>query len=352
MDKQSRIPVAVLAATGAVGQRFVQLLAAHPWFEVVAVTGSDRTAGKRYGETVRWVLDGDIPASVAGLTVESSDRPVDVPLAFSALPTDAARELEPIWARAGVIVCSNASAFRMAEDVPLLIPEVNPDHIRLIERQRRERGWSGAIVTNPNCSAIGMVMALRPLHDAFGVRQVVAATLQAVSGAGYPGVASLDIVDNIIPYIGGEEEKVESEPRKLLGRLVDGRIVEEPIAMSAHCTRVPVVDGHTAMLSIALDRQPSIEEVIAVLEGFRAPEPVRSLPSAPAQPLIVRREVDRPQPRRDREAGNGMAVTVGRVRPCPLLGLKLAVLSHNTIRGAAGGAILNAELLASEGLVA
>ncbi|HEX9440249.1 MAG TPA: aspartate-semialdehyde dehydrogenase [Roseiflexaceae bacterium] len=349
---KSKFPTAILGATGAVGQRMIQLLVDHPWFEIAALTGSDRTVGRPYGELVRWVLDDAPPPDLARMIVRPSDEVADVAVALSALPTDAAREIEPLWA-ARTAVCSNASTYRMAPDVPLIIPEVNPDHLALIERQRAERGWKGCLVTNPNCAAIGIVMALRPLHDAFGVRQVHAATLQAVSGAGYPGVASLDILDNIIPNIanGGEEQKVETEPRKLLGRVVDGRVAEAAIAISAQVTRVPVIDGHTALLSVAFERRPSVEAAIEALESFKASEPVRGLPSAPERPIVVRREADRPQPRRDRDAGQGMSATVGRVRECPLLDLRLVVLSHNTIRGAAGGALLNAELLVASGVI-
>jgi aspartate-semialdehyde dehydrogenase len=349
---KSKFPIAILGATGAVGQRMIQLLVGHPWFEIAALTGSDRTVGRPYGELVRWVLDDAPPPDLARMIVRPSDEVADVALALSALPTDAAREVEPLWA-ARTAVCSNASTYRMAPDVPLIIPEVNPDHLALIERQRAERGWKGCLVTNPNCAVIGIVMALRPLHDAFGVRQVHVATLQAVSGAGYPGVASLDILDNIIPNIanGGEEQKVETEPRKLLGRVVDGRVAEAAIAISAQVTRVPVIDGHTALLSVAFERKPSVEAAIEALESFQAPEPVRGLPSAPERTIVVRREADRPQPRRDRDAGQGMSATVGRVRECPLLDLRLVVLSHNTIRGAAGGALLNAELLVASGVI-
>jgi aspartate-semialdehyde dehydrogenase len=268
------------------------------------------------------------------------------------LPTDAAREIEPLWA-ARTAVCSNASTYRMTPDLPLIIPEVNPEHLALIERQRAERGWRGCLITNPNCAAIGIVMALKPLHDIFDVKTVHAATLQAVSGAGYPGVASLDILDNVIPNIanGGEEHKIETEPRKLLGQAIDGRIAEAPIAISAQVTRVPVIDGHTALLSIGFERKPSVAAAIEALEAFRAPEVVRGLPSAPERPVIVRSEGDRPQPRRDRDAGRGMSAVIGRVRECPLLDLRLVALSHNTIRGAAGGALLNAELLVASGVV-
>jgi aspartate-semialdehyde dehydrogenase len=348
-----KIPIAILGATGAVGQRMIQLLAGHPWFEIAALTGSDRTVGRPYGELVRWVLDDAPPADVARMVVQPSDSVQDVAIALSALPTDVAKEIEPLWA-ARTAVCSNASTYRMAPDVPLIIPEVNADHLAMLERQRAERGWQGCLITNPNCAAIGIVMALKPLHDAFGLKMVHAATLQAVSGAGYPGVASLDILENVIPNIanGGEEAKIESEPRKLLGRVVEGRVAEAEIGISAQVTRVPVIDGHTALLSVAFERKPTVEQAITALEGFQAPEQVRGLPSAPAQPIVVRREADRPQPRRDRDAGKGMSAVVGRVRECPLLDLRLVALSHNTIRGAAGGALLNAELLVSTGVVA
>ncbi|GAB4195365.1 MAG: aspartate-semialdehyde dehydrogenase [Roseiflexaceae bacterium] len=349
---RSKIPVAILGATGAVGQRMIRLLHNHPWFEIAALTGSERTVGRPYGELVRWVLDDEPPADVARMVVQPSDTPLDVALALSALPTEAARELEPVWA-AQVAVCSNASSYRMAPDVPLIIPEVNPEHLSMIEHQRAARGWRGCLVTNPNCAAIGIVMALKPLHDAFRVTQLHAATLQAVSGAGYPGVASLDILDNVIPNIGGggEEAKIESEPRKLLGLAEGGRVVEAQIGISAQVTRVPVIDGHTALLSIGFERKPGVDEALAALEQFQAPAEVRGLPSSPERPLILRPEGDRPQPRRDRDAGAGMSATIGRVRACPLLDLRLVVLSHNTIRGAAGGALLNAELLVASGIV-
>jgi aspartate-semialdehyde dehydrogenase len=348
-----KIPIAILGATGAVGQRMIQLLAGHPWFEIAALTGSNRTVGRPYGELVRWVLDDAPPADVARMVVQPSDTVQDVAIALSALPTDVAKEIEPLWA-ARTAVCSNASTYRMAADVPLIIPEVNSNHLAMIERQRAERGWQGCLITNPNCAAIGIVLALKPLHDAFGLKTVHAATLQAVSGAGYPGVPSLDIIENVIPNIanGGEEAKIESEPRKLLGRVVDGRVDQARIGISAQVTRVPVIDGHTALLSVAFERKPTVEQAIAALEQFQAPEHVRGLPSAPEQLIIVRREADRPQPRRDRDAGKGMSAVIGRVRECPLLDLRLVALSHNTIRGAAGGALLNAELLASTGIVA
>lgn len=348
----AKLPIAILGATGAVGQRMIQLLAGHPQFEIAVVTGSERTIGRPYGELVRWVLDDAPPPEVANLIVQPTDKVADVALALSALPTENAKEYEPLWA-AQTAVCSNASSYRMAEDVPLLIPEVNPEHLAQIERQRAERGWKGCLITNPNCATIGVVMALKPLHDAFGVKTLHVSTLQAVSGAGYPGVASLDIIDNIIPNIanGGEEQKIETEPLKLLGKEVEGRIVPAQIGISAQVTRVPVIDGHTALLSIGFERTPTPEEAIEVLTNWQAPEVVRNLPSSPERALVVRSEGDRPQPRRDRDAGKGMTTTIGRVRSCPVLDLRMVVLSHNTIRGAAGGAILNAELLVAQGLV-
>ena len=351
MNRSQKIPVAILGATGAVGQRFVQLLENHPWFEIAVLTGSERSIGRPYGEVTRWVLAGTPPAGVAEMIVQPTAHAGGVPLAFSALPADQARESEPAWAAAGAIVCSNASAYRMDPLVPLLIPEVNPDHVALVETQRNARGWSGAIVTNPNCSTITLVMALRPLHDRFGVKQVYATTLQAISGAGYPGVASLDILDNVVPYIGGEEEKIESEPLKLLGTLRSSAVESAPIRISASVNRVPVLDGHLVSTSVAFEQPPTVEEAIAALHDFTAPPQVRGLPSAPERPVVVRDEPDRPQPRRDRDLYNGMGTTVGRVRPCALLDLKFSVLSHNTIRGAAGGALLNGELLVAEGLV-
>jgi aspartate-semialdehyde dehydrogenase len=346
-----KIPVAILGATGAVGQRFVQLLENHPWFEIAILTGSERSIGRPYGEVARWILNDSPSRRVAEMVVQSTSQAGGVPLAFSALPAEQAREAEPAWASAGTVVCSNASAYRMDPLVPLLIPEVNPDHIALIETQRNQRGWTGAIVTNPNCSTITLVMALRPLHDRFGVKQVFATTLQAISGAGYPGVASLDILDNVVPYIGGEEEKIESEPLKLLGTLRDGAVDFAPFRVSASVNRVPVLDGHLVSTSVAFERVPAVEEAIVALRDFTAPDSVRGLPSAPERPIVVREEPDRPQPRRDRDLYNGMGTTVGRVRSCPLLDLKFSVLSHNTIRGAAGGALLNGELLVAEGVI-
>lgn len=353
MPPVSKIPVAILGATGAVGQRFVQLLNNHPWFEIAVVTGSERSIGQHYGDVARWILSEPIPDAVAGLIVQPTEAVADVPIAFSALPTDQAKQYEPQWARGGVTVCSNASSFRMDPLVPLLIPEVNPDHLGILERQRAERDWPGAIVTNPNCATITMVIPLKPLHEAFGIRRVFVTTLQAVSGAGYPGVASLDIVDNIVPNIanGGEEDKIQTEPRKLLGAFKARSFHDAPITISAQVTRVPVLDGHTAALSVEFQTKISADDATACLREFKAPRSVRDLPSAPARPVVVRSEPDRPQPRRDRDLYGGMGTTVGRLRPCSIFDLRFVALSHNTIRGAAGGAILNAELLVAEGLV-
>ncbi len=347
----SRIPVAVLGATGAVGQRFVQLLADHPWFEIVALAASERSAGRRYADAANWVIPGDPPPDVGEMVVLPLEPGFPARIVFSALPGAAAGEIEPHFAKAGYAVCSNASAYRQAPGVPLLIPEVNAEHVDMVPRQRQERGWPGLLVTSPNCTTTGIVMPLKPLHDAFGLKRVMAVSMQAISGAGYPGVASLDILGNVVPYIDGEEEKIEAETRLLLGHIVDGRRVEADLAISAQANRVPVLDGHTVCLSLGFERPPTAEEAMAVLAAYRGAEVVRQLPSAPAHPIHVRREPDRPQPRRDRDAEGGMAVSVGRVRPCPLLDLRMVSVSHNTLRGAASGSILNAELLVVAGYV-
>ncbi|NWF71373.1 MAG: aspartate-semialdehyde dehydrogenase [Chloroflexi bacterium] len=343
-----KLSVAILGATGAVGQRFIELLENHPWFEVKEVVGSSRSAGRPYGEMVNWVLDGSVPDSVAGLTVKSSDAALDSPLVFSALPKDAA-QVEFELAAAGHMVCTNASLNRMAEDVPLLLPEVNADHIALIDAQRRKRGFTtGAVVANSNCTAMPVVMALAPLRK-FGVSKYLVVSAQATSGAGYPGVASLDILDNIIPYVSGDEDKLETEPLKMLGRLNGERVDMLNAVASASCNRVPVIDGHLVVVSVSLDTAPDLDEIITAWDSFRGPHPVPSLPSAPEQPVRYLPQIDRPQPRRDRSTGRGMTTTIGRLRRCPLLGYKFAALSHNTIRGAAGCSILNAELLAAQG---
>ncbi len=346
------IPVAVLGAPGSVGQRFVQLLDGHPWFRVTALTGSPRSAGKRYGEGCHWVLSEAMPAWAARMTIAESDpAALGVSLVFSALPARAARELEPEFARSGALVCSNASAYRAEADVPVLLPEVNPEHVGLLTRQRRSRGWRGAIVTNPNCTSTGLTVTLKALDVNFGVSRAFAVSMQAVSGAGYPGVPALDILDNVIPYIAGEEEKVQAETMKMLGRLEGEAVTPAELALSAHANRVPVSDGHTVCLSVGLESPAGVEAVVDALENYLAPAESRELPSAPRPVIAVRREADRPQPRLDRMTGGGMTTVVGRVRPDPLLDFKMVILSHNTIRGAAGGSIYNAELLVSQGFL-
>jgi aspartate-semialdehyde dehydrogenase len=350
---RASIPVAVLGATGAVGQRFVQLLASHPWFRLAAVAASERSAGRPYGEVCNWVIPGDPPPAARAMTVAPLEPTLPARIIFSALPADVAREVEPRFAAAGYLVCSNASAWRTEPDVPLLIPEVNADHLVLVDRQRAERGWPGLIVTSPNCTTTGLVLPLKPLDQAFGLRSAVAVSLQAISGAGYPGIASLDILDNVVPHIGGEEAKIERETLILLGTITTaGRLperVDAAVTISAHANRVPVVDGHTVCLSLGFEQPPTVPQAIEALSEFSGPPAVRDLPSAPARPIVVRPEPDRPQPRRDRDAGHGMVVSVGRVRRCPLLDLRLVSVSHNTLRGAAGGSILNAELLVAAG---
>ncbi len=348
----NKIPVAVLAATGSVGQRFVQLLDNHPWFEVVALTGSDRGYGKPYGEVCRWILPGEMPAWARSLPVlASTPEEVQVPLAFSGLPTDVAKEVEPAFARAGTAVCSNASAFRPEPDVPLLIPEVNPEHAHVIPAQQKRLGWSGFIATNPNCTSTGMTVALKALKDAFGLRRVFAVSMQALSGAGYPGVASMDIIDNVIPYIGGEEDKVETEPLKMLGTQDGTRIHNADFVISAHTNRVAVSDGHTVCLTVEFERRAGPEEVSAALAGYRVPDLACGLPSTPQPAIMLRSEENRPQPRLDRMTGSGMTTVVGRVRADRLFDARMVVLSHNTIRGAAGGSIYNAELLVKLGYI-
>ncbi|MDQ3539658.1 MAG: aspartate-semialdehyde dehydrogenase [Chloroflexota bacterium] len=347
-----RIPVAVLGATGNVGQRFVQLLAAHPWFRVAEVVASERSAGKPYSEAADWRLGARMPEDTAKLTVLGYDTPMRSPVVFSGLPGEVAGEIEQRLARDGHAVLSNTSTHRMEPDVPLLIPEVNADHVAAIAQQRERRGWKGFIATNPNCSTIHLVLALKPLHDAFGIEGVLVTTMQAVSGAGYPGVPSLDMIDNVVPYIGGEEEKMQTESQKLLGEYsAEGGFTPASFPLSAHCNRVPVRDGHTECVSVRLGGDPSPEDVIEAFETFRGRPQELGLPTAPPHPVIVRREPNRPQPAFDRDDAEGMASIVGRVRVCPLLGTKFVVLGHNTVRGAAGASILNAELFKVEGLL-
>jgi aspartate-semialdehyde dehydrogenase len=343
--RDGRIPVAVLGATGAVGQRFVSLLDGHPWFRVEALMASDRSAGRRYGDAARWFLEAAMPEWARHMEVAPCRPGPDARVAFSGLDASVAGEIEEEFARAGHAVVSNSRNHRMDPDVPLLIPEVNADHLDLIDDQRRRRPGGGFIVTNPNCSTVGLTLAAAPIHRAFGVSRLVAATLQAVSGAGYPGVASVDILDNVIPHIGGEEEKIESETLKILGSAK----VPAGFVVSAHCHRVHVSDGHTVAASFALRERATPEEATRAIREFRSGLEDLGLPSLPERPIVVRDEPDRPQPRLDRLAGRGMVVSVGRVRRCPALDLKLVALVHNTIRGAAGIAILNAELLKAKG---
>lgn len=351
MDINQKIPVAVLGATGMVGQRFVQLLADHPWFELTAVAASDRRTGMQYGETCQWVLDGDMPEKASELIVQPTQPGLEARIVFSALPADWAREVEPEFARAGYIVCSNASAFRTAPDVPLLIPEINYDHLQLLENQRKQRGWDGLIVTSPNCTTTGIALPMKPLHDLFGIEKLFVFTMQAVSGAGYPGISYLDIEDNVIPYIGGEEEKIEQETRLLLGSVDKG--IKEPaaISISAQANRVSVMEGHTVCLSVGFKRKPSLEEVVNALKNFNGSPGMPELPGSPKQILVVRDENDRPQPKRDRGVNAGMSVVIGRIRECPILDCRMVTVSHNTLRGAASGSILNAELLVAKGFV-
>jgi aspartate-semialdehyde dehydrogenase len=346
---QTKISVGILGATGIVGQRFVQMLERHPWFEVAWLAASDRSEGRKYADAVRWKLRTPIPTRVAEMNV-SPAQPQGAPkIIFAALDAAIAAELEPRFAAAGCAVVTNSSALRMQSDVPLVIPEVNPDHIQLIEHQAWRSKSGGFVVTNPNCSAIGLVMALAPLEQRFGIETVMAVTMQAVSGAGYPGVASLDILGNVIPYIPKEEEKMEEETRKLLGRLNGAGIVPGSFAMSAQCNRVAVEDGHTESVSVKLKKKARPEEMIAAWNSFRSVPQELRLPSAPDQPVQYTSSVDRPQPRLDADFGAGMTATVGRLRPCGVLDWKFTVLSHNVIRGAAGAALLNAELLKAKG---
>jgi aspartate-semialdehyde dehydrogenase len=335
--------VGILGATGMVGQRFIQLLEYHPQFEITAVAASDRSQGKTYGDACTWRLNGEMPKAVRSLPVQPPTPPLDCDLVFSSLPGDIARETEGSFATAGYPVISNSSAFRMDEDVPLLIPEVNHQHLDLLKQQRYTSG--GFIVTNPNCSTIMLALALAPLHATFGFSNGVATTMQALSGAGYPGVASLDIIDNVLPHIGGEEEKIETETTKILGRFVSDHIESARMAVSAQCHRVNVADGHMAAVRVNFTRKPDLNELREALSGFRSLPQELGLHSAPDQPIVVREEVDRPQPKLDRDAGAGMTITVGRLREDTVMDYRFVVLSHNTIRGAAGAAILNAELL-------
>ncbi len=338
--------VAVLGATGIVGQRFVSLLAEHPYFELTAVAASERSAGKRYAEAVNWCIEGEIPENVRDMVVRNiTPSEVRADIVFSALPSEVAKKVEPEFAEAGAVVASNASAYRMEGDVPLLIPEVNPEHLDMIEVQRERRGWDGAIITNPNCSTIIGVLTLKPLMDAFGVEEVVVSTMQALSGAGYSGVPGMSILDNLLPYIPKEEEKIETETRKILGTFNGSEVEFAEVRVSASCTRVPVLEGHAEAVFVRTSREAEPGEVAEVMRRFRAKPQELKLPTAPEHPLIVREEHNRPQPRFDRNAGRGMSVTVGRVRRDGVMGVKYFCLGHNTIRGAAGASVLNAELM-------
>lgn len=350
MNSKERIPVAVLGATGTVGQRFIQLLENHAWFEVKAITGSDRSVGKKYSEACHWILPEPMPERVRDMKLVST-VPVDVslPLVFSALPASAALEAEPLYAQKGMVVCSNASAFRQETDVPLLLPEVNPDHTDLIHLQKEKRGWPGFIVVNSNCTITGLTIALKPLLDQFGLRKVMIVSMQAISGAGYPGVPSLDILGNVIPYISDEERRMEWEPRKMLGLVKENQLELADFQISAHANRVPVMEGHMVCTSFEFDQETDLDHVKLALSQYQAPDISRSLPSAPLSVIKVMDEANRPQPRLDIMTGNGMTTVVGRLRPDPILDYKMAILSHNTIRGAAGGSIYNAELLIRQG---
>lgn len=351
-----KITVGVLGATGVVGQNYLSLLANHPWFEVTFLASSQRSANQPYGKAVqgRWKQEGLLPKQLENIIVSSIDD-IDkaantCQMIFSAVGSDIAEEYERRYAQAGLAVVSNASYHRRDSDVPMIIPEINPDHLQIIPKQQHKRGWNkGYIAVKPNCSLQSYLIPLWPIHQRYGIEQVIVTTLQAISGAGYPGVSSMDILGNVVPYIGGEEEKSEWEPLKILGTIQGDSIVNaHNIAIAAHCNRVPVYDGHLACVSVKVREKASAEEIITLWNNFTG-EPQRlALPSAPSQPILYLPEVNRPQPLLDRNAGNGMAVTVGRLRPCPVLDFRFVGLSHNTVRGAAGGGVLIAELLAKQ----
>ncbi len=344
-----KIPVGILGATGAVGQKFVKLLEDHPWFTVTELAASDRSSGKPYQEATIWRQYSPIPNALKAKMVKPCEPNLDCKIVFSGLDSSVAGEVEEAFARAGYIVLSNSKNHRMDDDVPLLVPEINADHLGLLTTQRQRRGWQGAIITNPNCSTIGLVMALAPLDRAFGVKRVIVTTMQAISGAGYPGPSSIDMLGNVIPFIGGEEEKMAIEPLKIMGKLNGDSIQFAEYKISAHTNRVFVEDGHMECVSVELEKQATPEEVKSVLANFQSLPQELKLPFAPERPVIVVDERDRPQPRFDRDAGNGMSAVVGRIRPCEVFAIKFIVLSHNTIRGAAGAAILNAEIMKAQG---
>lgn len=346
----SPVPVAVLGATGSVGQRLISLLDSHPWFRLARVMGSPRSVGRRYGERVHWQQTTPLPSAAAGLLIESCDVPDPPALVFSALGSDVADEIETQCARAGALVVSNAASHRLDDDVPLLVPEINADHIALAAGQAQRFG-TGRLLTNPNCSSIGLTLALAPLHRAFAVERIHVVTMQALSGAGLPGVPGLAALDNLIPHVPGEEQKLVSEPTKILGQLRGHEIDPAQLTISAQCTRVPVSEGHTLCVSVGLSREACAAELRAAWNDFRGPPDVAELPSAPEQPLLYLEGDDVPQPRLHRDLNGGMTVTVGRLRPCPLLHWRFVTLSHNTLRGAAGGALLTAELALARGLL-
>jgi aspartate-semialdehyde dehydrogenase len=350
--KAKSMEVAVLGATGMVGQRFVERLVNHPFFDLAAVAASGKSAGKRYGAAAKWFISDEMPSEVKDMIVEEVDpRGIKADIVFSALPSAVARKVEPKFAEAGFIVASNASAYRMAEDVPLLIPEVNPGHLELIEVQQDRRGWDGAIITNPNCTTIMAVLSMKPVYDAFDIKEAFVISMQGLSGAGYAGVPSMAIVENVIPYIKGEEEKVEEEGLKILGCFNGSEIEPARMKISASCNRVPVLEGHTEVVFIRAGEEWSVEGVVKAMRDFKALPQEMGLPTAPKNPVVVREEADRPQPRLDRYNQGGMAVVVGRIRKCPVLDFKYIVMGHNTIRGAAGASILNAELLYKTGTI-
>ncbi|PYT28562.1 MAG: aspartate-semialdehyde dehydrogenase [Acidobacteria bacterium] len=347
---EARIEVGILGATGMVGQHFVRFMENHPWFDVKWLGASDRSAGKKYRDATKWHLAGVMPEKVEDIIVEEC-KPGNAPrLLFSSLDSAVATDIERAFAQAGHVVVSNSKNHRMERDVPLLVLEVNADHLKLIPGQQRSRGWKGQIVTNPNCATVSLVMGLAPLKT-FGITQVIASTMQAISGAGYPGVPSMDINANVIPFIGGEEEKMEQETQKILGDFAGDHIRSLAAKVSAHCNRVPVVDGHLVTISVALSSKPGLTDLLHAFETFDGVPQQRRLPSAPAKPVSYMPQNDRPQPRQDAERERGMAAYVGRLRACPVLDYKFVALTHNTIRGAAGGAVLNAELMHSEGML-
>ena len=344
-----KIPVTILGATSPVGQQFVHLLDGHPWFEIAAVTGEGQFAGRPYADATRWLEPAPMPDRIAAMPLRRPEPAVGGRIVFSAIEGDGAGAIEEGFARAGIVVISHSGAHRFEPDVPLIIPEVNAEHLALVDRQRRERKWTGAIIANPSCATAGLVLAVSPLHRAFGIERMIVTSLQALSGSGYPGVSSLDVLGNIIPLIPGEEEKIETETRRLLGQLQGAVVTEAPLMVSAHAHRVPVLDGHLQAVSIGFRRKSTPGDAVAVLQGARLTPDLSALPSSPSRPVVVDPGADRPQPRLDAGRERGMAAIVGRVRSCPVLDLRMIIVSHNRIRGAAGGAILTAELMTARG---